>query len=1178
MLNLSRPRRTSHLAYCLAAGLTMPLIGLAQTATGSISGNVRDQTQAAIPNTTITLRNIGTNESRTATSNHLGFYSFQLLPPATYRLEAESAGFRRFVRENIKLDVDMSAVVDVDFQLGSTTDTVTVEDTAPPLESVSSSLGQVMENKRLIDLPINGRNSYGFAALIPGVRAPSLFTQVAYASYNDQFLSINGSRVNANQFYLDGGANSTAGFNGPGIFPSVDLVQEYKVQTNNFSAEYGNTAGGVVNVVTKSGTNRLHGSLYDFLRNDKLEANNFFANQGGLPVAPLRFNQFGGAVGGPIRIPKVYDGRDRTFFFFSYEGLRWVRALTASGTMPTAAQRTGDFSKTLNAAGAQVTIYDPLTTVANPAVAGQSIRTAFPGNMIPLNRMDPVALNILRYIPLPTGSGAQFTGTNNFVTSNSAPTQKDTFSIRIDHSLTNNQKLFFRYSPNNTVVNRPLVYGADFGPANPINGVDTLHHRQGTLNYNWVVTPTTVVELSSSVLHYWLGRISPGLYFDPVKLGFPSYLHNIPLDSCFPSISVVGLGVTLSVVDNGGGFLGNCNHTSQSYDTFHEYGNVTKIVGSHTLKTGASIGSNRWTQRPKPAGGSYSFGPDFTQGPNPLVASSTAGAGFASFLLGTGTSGSINSDLPGQFVSYKYYGVYFQDNWKLTSRLTLNLGLRYDYNAPWTEKHNRINSWDGTSAVPLTVPGLTLRGGLIFPGVNGVPRGEYNSDKTNFAPRFGFAYTVNQNTVVRGGYGIFYGPVNGAAFTGSTNVANSGFSATTNWLNTVDGVTPANYLSNPYPNGFQTAPGSSLGLLTLLGQNISTMDRGRNTLYAEQWNLAVQRVLPGNLSAEVAYAGSHGLHLQGTLNYDQLPNEYLSLGNGLRSLVPNPFYGIVTTGTLSSPTVQLGQLLRPFPQFTGVGTNNSYGNSIYHSLQAKLERRFSNGFSLLAAYTFSKLIDDVPPSTANLGFPGESFSAGGLQDYYNRRLDRAVASFDTPHTLAINSNFELPIGKGKRFVNSGGLANAVLGGWQFNAIVTVHSGAPLGLTTSSSTLNNYGAGQRPNYNGGVSPYVDGPIQQHLNSYFNTAAFSIPALYTYGNTGRLLPWLRAPGIGNLDASMFKNFIVREPMKVQFRAEFFNVMNHPQFDFPGTAIGSPTFGVISNQANSPRDIQLALKFLF
>ena len=1164
--------------YILAASLAFPTATLAQTATGTISGSVRDSSQAAVVNATITLRNIGTNEARTVASNNIGYYTFQLLPPATYRLEAEMPGFRHFVRQNVKLDVAVALTVDVELQVGAADETITVTDVATPLDSSSSSLGQVVENKGIMDLPMNGRNSYAFAALVPGVNASAGFTSVQFDISTADFLSINGSRVNASQFYLDGGANSTTLANGPGIFPSLESVEEYKVQTNNYSAEFGNSSGGVINVVSKSGTNKPHGSLFEFLRNDKLDANNFFSNAAGIPIAPIRFNQFGAAFGGPVLIPKVYDGRNHTWFFFSYEGLRWVRPITATGTMPSALQHNGDFSQPLNSAGNLVVIYDPATTVPNSASPGQFLRTPFPGNVIPHNRMDPVALNIVPYTPMPNTTGARFTGANNFNSNYSAPIVRNTYSIKIDHSFTDNQKLSFRYPPNREALNRPMVYGAAYGPANVENGNDSLHNYGGVLNYTWVVSPTTVLELSSSVVDSYIGRISTGLNFDPVKLGFPSYFHQIPLLPCFPNITATGYGVTFNLTDNGGGFVGySCNDTSQSYPTFHEYGNFTKVRGAHTIKIGANMGDARWSQRALKANSSYAFGADFTDGPNPTVASSVAGNAWASFLMGTGDSGSIANVSPGQFVTYQYYGVYFQDNWKLTPRLTLNLGLRYDYNAPWTEKHNRMNSWDGTSPVPLTLPGLTLHGGLVFPGLNGVPRGEYNPDKTNFAPRFGFGYSVDSKTALRGGYGIFYNAASGAAFTGGATVAASGFSTSTSWVSSVDGVTPTNYLSNPFPNGFQTAPGSSQGLLTLLGQSVSTKHRGRSTAYAEQWNFAVQRVLPQHFSIEVAYAGSHGVHLQGQLGYDQLPDQYLAMGTALRTLVTNPFYGIVSTGTLASATVQQGQLLRPYPQFTGITTIDSYGDSIYHSLQAKLERRFSGGLSLLVSYTFSKMIDDVLPSTFNGGEPGLGITNTNIQDNYNVRASRAVASFDIPQYLAINSNWELPVGKDKHFLNAGGWTNALAGGWQFNGLANFHAGIPLGLTTATNSLNNYGNAQLANYVGG-NPNGTGPISQRVNNYFNTGAFAIPALYTYGNTGRLLPWLRAPGVANLDLSLFKNIPVHEQVRAQFRFEVFNLFNRPQFGTPGTTIGSSTAGVISSQANAPRDVQVALKFIF
>ncbi len=1165
----------------LLLGAALCLVGVpwvqGQTATGAIAGIVHDPSQAPVTGAKLTLTNVATNESRSTATNDLGYYSFPLLPPAAYTLKVDQPGFRSFVVEHITLDVAQTRQQDVNLQIGEASQTITVTESGPQLETESSSLGQVLNNEAIVDLPINGRNAYGFAQLVPGVRTPNLFTQVAYASYNDQFISINGSRVNANIFYLDGGINSEPGFNGPGVFPSIDLVQEYKVQTNNFSAEFGNTAGGVINVVTKSGTNQVHGSTYDFLRNNFFDANDFFANRAGIPIAPLRFNQFGASLGGPVFIPKLYHGKDRTFFFFSYEGLRWVRSYTDSGTMPTLLQRQGDFSQTYNQAGQLITIFDPLSTTPVPGHPGSYTRTPFRGNVIPTSRFDPVANALLRYTPFPTGPGNSVTGTNNYTVSASAPTNEDTFSIRGDQKLTDNQKLFLRWTRNVNLVNRPAIFPAADAPATPTVGTDTLHHQQATLNYSWVINPTTVLEASSSVVHYWLGRVNNGLNFDPTTLGFPASFNNVNSNTCFPSIGITGMGTTLNVPDtsSGAGFIGACNKTSQSYDAFDEYANLTKVSGAHTFKMGGDWGSNRWTQRAGPSGSTFNFSSSFTQGPNPTVASSTAGLGFASFLLGTGDSGSINNVVPGQFVIYHYYGGYFQDDWKATSKLTFNLGIRYDFNAPWTEKHNRINSWNGTA--PVQIAGLNLQGGLEFPGVGGLPRGQFQNNRDNFAPRFGFAYSADSKTVIRSGFGIFFGPINGAAFT-SNSTPNTAFAASTQWTSTVNGVTPVSYLSNPFPNGLQPAPGSTQGLLTLLGQTINTMDRGRVTPYSEQWNFGIQRTLPGNFLVDVSYAGSHGVHLFGPLNYDQLPDQDLALGSALRTVVQNPFYGVITSGPLSTATVQTAQLLRPYPQFNSViATNNSYGDSIYHSLQLKIQRRFSNGLGMLLSYTHSKLIDDVLPSTANLGFAGETFSAGNIQDYYNRRNERSVADFDTPNYLTTSVNWELPFGKGKPFVNHSGLGNALLGGWQLNGITNFHSGSPLGLTTSSNTADNFGTALRPNYLGG-NVTVPGSVESKLNDYFNLSAFGTPAPYTLGNAGRLLPYLRGPSAFGLDLSVFKNIPIRERLHMEFRAEAFNILNHPIFDIPNTVIGSATAGVIPDQINRPRDIQLAVKLLF
>jgi hypothetical protein len=472
---------------------------------------------------------------------------------------------------------------------------------------------------------------------------------------------------------------------------------------------------------------------------------------------------------------------------------------------------------------------------------------------------------------------------------------------------------------------------------------------------------------------------------------------------------------------------------------------------------------------------------------------------------------------------------------------------------------------------------MALQGGLAFPGVNGRSRSFYDPDNNNVAPRFGFAYALNPKTVVRGGFGLFYGPVQGGAVNG-TSTPNTGFAASTAWVGSIDAITPTNPLSNPFPDGFVRAPGSSQGLMSQLGQGVVVMDPNRVTPYSEQWNIDVQRTLPANFALDVSYAGSRGLHLFGPLNADQLPDSALAAGADLKTLVPNPFYGTITNGTLSTAQVQKAQLLRPYPQFSAVTFgNSSYGASTYHALQVKATRRFSAGFSMMFAYTFSKVMDDVVASTAGAGFPGETFGDASLQDFSNRSLERAPAQFDTPHTLTINAVYELPFGRGKRFLSQNRAGGWILGGWQLSGIETYRSGAPLSLRSATNTLGNFGGSQRPNWNG-QSPYTSGDITSRVGNYFNIGAFAVPAAYTYGNTARLVSWLRAPAYANLDLAIDRTFRITERFHLQFRAEAFNLLNQTVFGLPNTSIGSPAAGVISTIGNNPRQMQFALKLIF
>lgn len=1166
---------------CLTASGLLLLISslLAQTEKAQLTGTVSDSSQSSVAGAQIVVSSKVTGARRTATSNDQGLYSIPFLDPGIYDIQVQKEGFRTLQRQAVKLDVAQTATFNFALEVGALTEQVTVTAQAATLDTGSASLAHTMENQRIVNLPTNGRNSYGFATLVPGVRASRGFSEVAYGMYNDQFVSINGSRPNQNSFLLDGGANSNPAFNGPAMFPSVDGVEEYKVQTNNYSAEFSNSAGGVINLVTKSGTNQLHGSLFEFLRNDKLIANDFFINRAGRNKAPFRFNQFGAAVGGPLVIPGVYRGRDKTFFFASYEGLRWVRGLITTGTMPTLRERQGDFSDSRNATGQLISVYDPASTAADPARPGRSIRQPFPGNVIPPQRFDAVARNLLRSFPLPNAPGNPFTNVGNYATNPSAPINKNTVSARIDHHFSDNQRFYGRFALNNTPHNRPRVYGStpELSAASPVLGNDQLNQRSIVANYNQVLSPTLVLELSSSFLRYSIRREGPALDYDPRQLGLPNYLGELygSLRPCFPSVGITGLGVTIQAPDSGGGLMGSCGLLKDGYETFHQYANTTNIRGSHTFKAGGNFGVNRLgTNRYGQAVLGTNFAPNFTQGPDPVVASPVAGLAFASFLLGTG-GGQINSDGPGQNHLFRYYGFYFQDDWKVSKRLTLNLGLRYDENLPWTERFNRQTTFDYTSNSPLSTSAFPVRGGLTFPGAGGAPRGAFDRDRNNIAPRFGFSLGLNDKTVLRGGYGIFFAPITGGGYNGAA-MPISGFQAQTQWVGTLDGVTPLAYLANPFPSGFIRATGSRDGLGTLLGQNVTGMDRSRTNPYAQQWNFNVQRTLAANFLIDVAYAGSRGLHLFGNLNANAMANENLALGDGLRALVPNPFAGRITSGAVAGATVSRNQLLRPYPQFAGVTIGNvSYGASTYHALQGKIERRFTAGLSLLFSYTFSKLMDDVAATTT--GFPGEPFAGDNLQDVNNRRNERSVASYDTPHFAAINGVWELPFGKGKRYLASRGVAQAVLGNWQMNGITTFRTGVPLSLTMASNTLFNFGGPQRPNWTG-ASGELDGRVASRVNRYFDPLVYQAPAPYTFGNTPRFMAGLRGPGVANFDVSVFKNIPLWERVSLQFRAEAFNIANRAEFGLPNTSIGSPAAGVITAQANSPRDIQFALKLLF
>ncbi len=1120
--------------------------------TAQLTGRVTDPTGAVIPNATVRVKSAASGVEATRPTNAEGYYSFYSLLPGTYGVAVSKEGFKPVRQADLRLAVQQVARLDFTLEIGAITQSVEVLAREILLETETSTLGQVVAGDKITELPLLGRNPYALAGIVPGVRPAAAANNVPIDMFTNQFASINGARPNQNEFLLDGAPNSNAAWNGPVLFPNPDFVQEFKIETSTFSAEYGRAAGGVFNVVTRAGANDPHGVLYEFLRNDKLNANNWFANRAGRSRPPFRLNQFGGSVGGPVVIPRLYNGRNKTFYFGNAEFVRLVEGVTFTSTLPDARQLAGDFSQTRNAAGQVIQIFDPFSTRQNPSGAG-FVRTPLAGNVIPPNRMDAVARNVARFYPPPNTAGDPITGVNNFVRTDGTHTRKDTVSFRVDHYFSDRHRFFGRFSYDDSPINRALPYGPDFRLSSPTSGPQTFSRRNMVVEDTYTFAPTLLATFRGSFSRLANFRTPLSNGFDMTTLGFPRGLQEqMGPPAVFPVFIVTGFGQ-----------LASTGAIRFGLDTWGWQSNVTKSFPRHTLKTGFEyrlIRSNLY--QPLDAGKQFSFSNAWTQGPDPARSSSTAGFALASFLFGVG-AGSVNI-APAQAVQNTYYAVFVQDDYKITPRLTLNLGLRYDYESPRTDRFNQLTNFDYNLKPPLTAAGLDLRGALTFVGVGGAPRFQSEPDRNNVAPRVGIAFKVSRTTVLRAGAGIFFSASTGTG-SGAGSFGTSGFTADTALVTSLDGVTPLNTLSNPYPDGINQPPGSRLGAATLLGQNIGFYDRGSRVPYAGQWNLNIQQQLPGAVLFEVGYVGSRGLKYPIGRTLNQLPDQALQLGAELRTQVPNPFFGQILSGPLSLRTVSRAQLLRPFPHFDGVtAVSSTWGSSSYHSLQVKVEKRYAKGFSLLSAYTFSKTMD-LDTGT----FAGEPLNNGPIQNWNDLRSDWAVSDMDQTHRLILSSVYELPLGKGRR-----GAAGKLLAGWEVGAIFSALSGTPLAVTSAVNTTFAQGGGQRPNWTG-VKTKISHPAPDR---WFDTSQFGNPEPYRFGNAPRTFAGSRTDATVGWDLIAAKVTSLSEKLRVQFRAEFFNLPNTPRFSPPNTSFGNQLFGVSSGQANQPRIVQFGLKLIY
>jgi len=1129
---------------------------LAQQGTGGIFGTVTDPVGAPIVGANVTALDVATNVVTKGATGANGAYIFPRLPVGNYTVTAEQSGFKSLVRTGVVLQVDQRAEVNLQLSLGSVQEKIEVVGDAPLVDTANATQGEVIENRRIADLPLSGRNALSLMYLAPNTKAQAGTSGFADRGTALSNVSINGGPSSINAFLLDGGTNNKAYLQDLNVNPTVDAIEEFKVESGVMSAEYGFTLGGVVNMVTKSGTNDFHGTAYEFVRNNAFDARNAFA----LSITPYRYNQFGGAIGGPMWLPKLYNGRNRTFFFFNFEHWQYAYANSVISTVPTAAQRAGDFSKLLTATGALTPIYDPASTIANPNGSGY-VRTAFPGNIIPASQVNPVSVKYLSYLPLPNRTPSNvFTQANNLIALAPSTLHMNQFPIKIDHRFSDKDNLFVRfyyfqhYNDNggSYIWSSPLWdYRYDYFTAKNTT-INETHTFSATL-FNEFHLSLARNHLATTAASYKSGIVT--------TLGLPPSIPDL-------EIPVVSAGLPGNAATD---------VTNRGETTWQLVDSVTWVHGGHALKMGFDARlqqSNNY--QPSSMSGSYTFASALTS--NPQVPSGT-GSNLATFMLGQVSGASIATFL-GESESSHSFSPYVQDDYRIRPNLTLNLGLRWDWQ-PWaSERHNGLSTFN-----PNIIDSVNgLKGAVVYAGkgFTGSPLGD--TRLTSFGPRVGFAWDIkgNSKTVFRAGYGIYYINVVQRDLFGST----AGFASTTTTYSPAGGNTnfPAFNWSQGLPSPPTQPLGSSLGPAAFLGQALTYDQSGAAVPRAQQWNASLQRQLPGQWVVELNYSGNHADHLvAGGYNLNQLNPAYLSLGNALQNLVPNPYAGVVP-GSLGASTITLQQSLLPYPYYTTITVRNPHlGESMYHAGYVTVKKRFSSGLVLLGSYTKAKLLTNsiiIPDNFGSSLISNASFGQSGLAAYqnglYNRAAERSLDPTNVASRGVVSAVYELPVGKGKKLNLDRALPNAFLGGWQAQGILTMQTGLPIIVTGANNNLAT-----RPNSTG-LSPKLDHPTEYQ---WFNTSAFVNPPSYTYGNLSRTLPDVSGPGIFNLDMSVIKNLPLRERLSLQIRAEFINATNHVNFGMPNAtfvpgangANSSSTFGTITSAA-AARVIQLGAKILF
>ncbi len=1119
---------------------------------GGITGTVTDPSGAAIPNGSVKVTNTARGEVVNLQTTAAGLYSATNLIHGSYSVTVEVPGFRTSTVSGVEVRIGEVARADIQLQVGELTEKVDVTAEALLLKSESSDIGTIVETESILNLPLqvggSVRDPLAFAKLTPGFTGSTANSAIEFQTH----YTINGGQSGATQILVDGAdialTSPQSQFNA-GL--SVEAVEEFKVMSSNFSAEYGRAIGGIVNLTLKSGTNDFHGSVYEFLRNDKLDARGFFSPERRVN----RQNDFGFLGSGPVRIPKVYNGRDKTFFMFAYEGFRYRQgALNTIDTFPIDAFRQGDFSKLVDADGNQIPIYDPATTVVLPD--GTVQRQQFSGNIIPSHRIDPVSTNVLSFVP-PVNFPDRIR--NNTYDSQQFTVDTNVYTTKVDHALTSRQKITVSYS-------QADEDDADVRPFGPVGGSSQIlqHTKYARLSHDFVISPTTL-----NYIQFGFSR--------RLRKETPTYLGNYA-----EQIGLQGVGQLQFpyFVMPGYHFFGGDSTTFtvlfKPVDNAYQLNELfTKVIGKHTLKYGGEL---RKTQYNANSLGAHSGDFNFDVGQTGLPGSSQrTGDTFASFLIGAVSSSSYNPFGQDQARRFKTIGLFVQDDFKMTSRLTMNLGLRYDRFWPMSDATGRLSSFDPNTPNP---GAGGLLGALIFagqgPGRTGLNRFQEIYNKA-FGPRFGLAYQLNPRTVLRAGYGIYYQELKATGWGG----ANEGFFTTVNYASP-DGFTPVFNLDDGFPTDWPVPP--FIDPTFANGRNVAYADpKSGRPPYAQNWQVSIQRQLRENLSIDAAYVATKGNHLI-TRNqiHNQVDPRYLSLGPLLDADIDSPeakAAGIVNPWPEFSGPVR--QALRPFPQYRNINLANQFGadrtgNSIYHAFQAKAQGRMRGG-SFLLAYTFSKNLTDGS-NTRDLDI--FALHLGATQNGFNRRAERTLAALDVAHNLVINYIFDFPFGPGKRYLQTG-VAAAILGGWSMGGVLTYQNGWPIETPLPASSRVPLFAGRiRPNRVPGVSALTDaakGDFDPGRDLYLNPEAWTSPPSFQFGDAPRMAE-VRVEPLLNEDISLLKSTPISEKVRIQFRAEAFNIFNRTQFGDPILDLGDPDFGRVFAQANRPRSFQFGLKVIF